>query len=145
MKILHSVHPEDFKKYDTGTIRDHFLLASLEQDNSANFIYTHYDRMVAGVVKPTSKGISLDTYENLRSEYFLERREIGIINVAGDGEVVVGEKSYSLQKLDCLYVGRGIKNVEFRSKSAGQPALFFVLSAPAHTSYPTTLMSSQSS
>lgn len=145
MKILHSVHPDDFRKYDTSAIRKYFLLQSLGQDNKGNFVYTHYDRMVAGIVKPAGENVSLDTYENLRSEYFLERREMGIINVSGDGEVVADGKNYSLQKLDCLYLGKGVKNVEFRSKNSQQPALFFVLSAPAHTGYPTTLMNHQSS
>jgi 4-deoxy-L-threo-5-hexosulose-uronate ketol-isomerase len=141
MKILQSVHPDDFRKYDTSTIRERFLLQGLRHNNKANFVYTHYDRMVAGI----GTSLSLDTYENLRSEYFLERREMGVINVADEGEIIVEGKNYSLQKLDCLYLEKGIKKVEFSSKDAQQPALFFILSAPAHTEYPTTLMSSQSS
>ena len=145
MKILHSVHPEDFKRFDTAAIRERFLLSNLKQDNTANFIYTHYDRMVAGVVKPAGQAIPLKTYDNLRSEYFLERREVGIINVSGDGEIIAEGKTHSLQKLDCLYIGKGIKTIEFRSKNAQDPAVFFVLSAPAHKDHPTTLMSSQNS
>lgn len=145
MKILHSVHPDDFRQYDTSAIREHFLLQGLSQDNKANFIYTHYDRMVAGIVKPTNEAVLLATYENLRSEYFLERREMGIINVAGDGEIIADDKHYSLRKLDCLYLGKTVKKVEFRSKNSQQPALFFVLSSPAHANHPTTLMNSQES
>ena len=145
MKILHSVHPEDFKKFDTAAIRDRFLLDGLKQDNTANFIYTHYDRMVAGVVKPAGDTIPLKTYDNLRSEYFLERREMGVINVGGDGEILVDGKMYPLQKLDCLYLGKGAKTVEFKSKGGHEPAVFFVLSAPAHKDYTTTLMNAQSS
>lgn len=144
MKILHSVHPGDFRKYDTTAIRQYFLLEN-EQDAKANFVYTHYDRMVAGVIRPGAGSVSLEPYENLKSAYFLERREIGIINVGGDGEVLADGTSYHLQKLDCLYLGRGVKTVEFRGKSAANPALFFTLSAPAHTGYPTTLMSHDSS
>ena len=145
MKILHSVHPEDFKKFDTATIRDRFLLDGLKQDNAANFIYTHYDRMVAGVVKPGGDAVPLKTDDNLRSEYFLERREMGVINVAGEGEIIVDGKTYPLQKLDCLYLGKGTKTVEFKSKNGNEPAVFFVLSAPAHKEYSTTLMNAQSS
>lgn len=145
MKILHSVHPDDFKKYHTSSIRERFLLENLEQDNQANFIYTHYDRMVAGVIKPAADSFSLATDENLKSEYFLERREIGIINVSGRGEVIADGETYPLDKLDCLYLGRGIQTVEFRSGSIQEPAVFFVLSAPAHKGYPSTLMNHQSS
>ena len=144
MKILHSVHPDDFKRYDTTAIRERFLLPGLGEDNRANFVYTHYDRMVAGIVTPASQPISLDNYDNLRSEYFLERREMGIINVGGEGEIKVDGKSFTLQKLDCLYLGKGVKRVEFTGKNAGQPPVLFVLSAPAHSSCPTTFMNSGS-
>jgi 4-deoxy-L-threo-5-hexosulose-uronate ketol-isomerase len=144
MKILHSVHPDDFRKYDTSAVRDHFLLQNLGQDNQSNFVYTHYDRMVVGIVKPVGQALVLDNYNNLRSDYFLERREMGIINVGGEGKIIVDGKSFSLQKLDCLYVGKGAKKVEFAATTAQQPAVFFVLSAPAHAVFPTTLMSSDS-
>ena len=145
MKILHSVHPEDFKRFDTAAIRERFLLTGLKQDNAANFIYTHYDRMVAGIVKPSAETIPLKSYDNLRSEFFLERREMGIINVGEAGEITADGKTHILQKLDCLYLGKGVKTVEFRSKTNQDPAVFFVLSAPAHTEHPTTLMNRQSS
>lgn len=142
MKILHSVHPEDFRKYDTATIRKYFLLDALGKDEQSNFVYTHYDRMVAGLVKPASAPFSLNTYDNLRSDFFLERREMGIINVGGDGEVYADGKSFSLKKLDCLYIGRGTREVTFKAVRSQLP-VFFILSAPAHHSYPTTLMTSQ--
>lgn len=144
MKILHSVHPEDFRKYDTSAIRKHFLLEQLGHDNQANFVYTHYDRMVAGIIKPAGQTITLDNHDNLRSEYFLERREMGIINVGGRGAIIADGENYSLEKLDCLYLGKGVKAVEFSSQDTTQPAVFFILSAPAHTSLPTTFMSANS-
>ncbi|MDB5134933.1 MAG: kduI, partial [Mucilaginibacter sp.] len=79
-------------------------------------------------------------YPNLRTDFFLERRETGIINVAGDGEITVDGQTYDLKKLDCLYIGKGARSVVFSSKSTEQPAVFYVLSAPAHHNYPTTLM-----
>jgi 4-deoxy-L-threo-5-hexosulose-uronate ketol-isomerase len=96
--------------------------------------------MIIGAIYPVSKNIELENYPNLRAEYFLERREIGIINVAGDGEVVVDGQTYTLKKLDCLYAGKGVKSITFNSKNAEQPAVFYILSAPAHVTYPTTLM-----
>jgi 4-deoxy-L-threo-5-hexosulose-uronate ketol-isomerase len=140
MKILHSAHPEDFKNYDTTRIRERFLLDGLAKDDDAQFVYTHYDRLVAGVIKPGSKAIKLGTYDNLKSEYFLERREMGIINVSGDGTVEADGKKFDLKKLDCLYLGKGVRDISFSSGGDGQ-AVFFILSNPAHTSYPTTFMS----
>jgi 4-deoxy-L-threo-5-hexosulose-uronate ketol-isomerase len=140
LKVLHSVHPEDFKSYQTDKIRERFLIDELVQSNQINLTYTHYDRMIIGVAHPIDGRLPLENYPNLRAEYFLERREIGIINVAGDGEVRADGKLYPLKKLDCLYIGKGVKEVIFSSIDAAQPAVFYLLSAPAHASYPTTLM-----
>ena len=140
MKILHSVHPDDFKSYQTALIRQRFLIDNLVATDKILCVYTHYDRMIVGAACPVYKRIELENYSNLRAEYFLERREIGIINVAGDGEVTVDGEIYELKKLDCLYVGKGIKSVSFSSKSSEQPAVFYILSAPAHVNYPTALM-----
>ena len=145
MNILHSVHPDDFKIYGTALIRQRFLLQDLKQDDQANFVYTHYDRMVAGVVKPFSKTISLGNYNSLKSDYFLERREMGIINVGGEGKINADDKNYSLKKLDCLYLGRGVKNVDFSSNKSEQPAVFFILSNPAHANHPASLMTHEAS
>jgi 4-deoxy-L-threo-5-hexosulose-uronate ketol-isomerase len=140
LKVLQSVHPEDFKTYQTEKIRERFLMDKLVQPNQINLVYTHYDRMVIGAANPTTEKIALPNYPNLRAEYFLERREIGIINVAGDGEVTADGQTYAVNKLDCLYIGKGVKEVSFSSKDAAQPAVFYILSAPAHATYPTTRM-----
>ena len=145
MDILHSVHPSDFRNYNTDLIRENFLLADLKQDGQANFVYTHYDRMIAGVVKPAAKSITLAKYEDLKSEFFLERREMGIINVGGKGGVTADGQHYELSKLDCLYLGKGIRKVEFSSSKGGEFAVFFILSNPAHTSYAATLMKHEDS
>ena len=145
MRILHSVHPDDFRNYDTEKIRERFLLSDLKQNGHASFVYTHYDRMVAGLIKPDGKAISLDTDNALKSDYFLERREIGIINVGGEGKINADGKSYTINKLDCLYIGRGVKKVDFSSAKADAPPIFFILSNPAHSTYPTTLMKHEES
>lgn len=134
------MHPEDFKRYDTSTIRERFLVDKIIQPDKLVNVYTHYDRMIVGGANPVQQTLSLENYPNLRASYFLERREIGIINVAGDGEVTVDGKTFAVNKLDCLYVGKGSKDVTFRSKNPAAPAVFFLLSAPAHTTYPTTLL-----
>ena len=140
MKILHSVHPEDFKQYDTALIRDRFLIADAVEKDVVNCVYTHYDRMIVGMANPVTKALFLENYPNLRADYFLERREIGIINVAGPGTVTADGKTHDLNKFDCLYIGKGVRDVFFASKSPDEPAVFYLLSAPAHASFPTTLM-----
>ena len=140
MKILHAVHPEDFKNYDTALVRERFLLDEIAQTEGANFVYTHYDRMVVGAVVSSGRKVELGNYDNLKSNYFLERREMGIINVGGQGTVIADEKEFVLNKLDCLYLGRGTQQVSFRAASVDQPAVFFVLSVPAHATYPSVLM-----
>ncbi len=140
MKVLHSVNPNDFKTYGTSLIRDRFLIDKIVLHDTINCVYTHYDRMIVGAANPVSKQLSLENYPNLRADYFLERREIGIINVAGDGVVIADGKKYELKKFDCLYVGKGVKEVSFTSNLTTNPAVFYLLSAPAHTAYPTTFM-----
>jgi len=140
LKVIHSVHPEDFKSYQTAQIRERFLIDHLVQTDKLNCTYTHYDRMIVGAAHPVAQTIELENYPNLRAEFFLERREIGIINVAGDGVVTADGKSFEVNKLDCLYIGKGTKSVTFASKNSAEPAVFYLLSAPAHAVYPTTLM-----
>ncbi|WDF56732.1 5-dehydro-4-deoxy-D-glucuronate isomerase [Mucilaginibacter sp. KACC 22063] len=140
MKVLHSVHPADFKSYQTEQIRERFLIDGLAQANQVNCVYTHYDRMIVGLAQPVNQELQLPTYPNLRSGYFLERRELGIINVAGDGEVVADGQTYELKKLDCLYIGKGTKSVTFKAKDVQNPPVFYLLSTPAHMTYPTALM-----
>jgi 4-deoxy-L-threo-5-hexosulose-uronate ketol-isomerase len=140
LKIIHAVHFEDFKRYNTQQTRDNFLLSELEKKDTIKLVYTHYDRMIAGLAKPVSKTLTLPAYDNLKNDYFLERRELGIINVGGEGTVTVDKKIYKLGKEDCLYVGKGAKNVSFKSSKPAKPALFYLLSAPAHQTYPTTFM-----
>lgn len=140
MKIIHSVHPNDFKSYQTGLIRDRFLIDQIVNPDQITCVYTHYDRMIVGAAVPVNKTLELENYPNLRANYFLERREIGIINVAGDGEITTDGVTHTLKKLDCLYVGKGVKSVSFSSKNTEQPAVFYILSAPAHVNYPSALM-----
>ncbi len=125
----------------TEELRSNFLIPSLMQADTLNLVYSHYDRMIIGGVMPVNKTVTLPTYESLKAKYFLERRELGIINVGGDGEVkVINGKAFDLHKLDCLYVGKGNEKVSFKSKKKNNPAKFYLLSAPAHHVYPVRLM-----
>jgi len=140
MKQVYAVHPDDYKSYNTEAIRKNFLLESLFENGKINFVYTHYDRMIVGGAMPTEKEIELPNFPILRADYFLERREMGIINVGGDGVVTVDGAKFALSKLDCVYIGKGTQKVSFASANANQPAVFYILSAPAHTKYPTKLL-----
>ena len=140
MKVLHSVHPHDFKTYPTALVRERFLIDKQVQADQVNCTYTHYDRMIVGFANPINKTLELPNYPNLRADYFLERREIGIINVAGDGTITADGNVYELKKMDCLYIGKGTKSIIFSSNDASAPAVFYLLSAPAHLWHPTTLL-----
>jgi len=145
MKQVYAVHPDDYKLYTTERIRENFLLDSLFEKGKINFVYTHYDRMIVGGAIPLDSGLELPNFDILRADYFLERRELGVINVAGDAVVTVDGEKFTLSKLDCLYVGKGTKKISFVSSNASQPAVLYILSAPAHTNYPTRLLQKKDS
>jgi 4-deoxy-L-threo-5-hexosulose-uronate ketol-isomerase len=140
MPIVHAVHPSQYSSFTTSDLRNLFLLPNLKQTDTFNLTYTHYDRLIAGTVIPVSGSINLPTYYNLKSNFFLERRELGIINVGGVGTVTVDGVDYTVEKLDCVYAGMGCKEVSFKSNDATNTALFYLLSAPAHAVHATRLM-----
>lgn len=140
MKIIHQVHPEDFVNYNTEKIRDKFLVENLVVEDRIECVYTHYDRMIIGAATPVTESLQLKTYNQLKSENFLDRREIGILNIAGNGQITVDGETYDMEKLDCLYIGKGKKQVIFSSRDKVTPAKFIFFSCPAHMEYPTQLM-----
>lgn len=129
--------PQAVKKYDTQELRDEFLIPDLMQPGSIKFVYTHYDRYMAGGAVPTSEALTLETIDPLKSENFLDRRELGVINAGGTGTIIADGKNYKMLHKDALYLGKGVKEVVFKSDDAKNPAKFYMNSAPAHTSYPT--------
>lgn len=138
MSIRFAISQNETKQFDTEQLRDNFLVSPLMQDDTIQLVYTHYDRVIIGGVKPVSKSVGLPNHPELRADYFLERRELGIINVGGAGKVKLDGQSFELNKLDCVYAGKGTKEVSFFSDNAGDPAIFYLLSAPAHATYPNT-------
>ena len=140
MKIIHQVHPEDFIRYTTQQIREKFLLQNLVIPGNIECVYTHYDRMVIGAATPAGAALKLESFEQLKSDHFLARREIGIVNIAGPGNITVDGERFDLQKLDCLYIGKGKKDVVFNSNKATEGAKFIFFSCPAHHEYPVQLM-----
>ena len=141
MKIIHQVHPEDFVKYNTQQIREKFLLDKLVEPNAINCVYTHYDRMIVGAAVPSTASLALGTYDALRSDNFLDRREIGVINIGSTGSITVDGEKFTLDKLDCLYIGKGKKAIVFNGSDATKtPAKFIFFSCPAHVAHPAQLM-----
>ncbi|RYE40555.1 MAG: 5-dehydro-4-deoxy-D-glucuronate isomerase, partial [Sphingobacteriales bacterium] len=140
MKQRYAQGPKEVAALNTAELRDNFLIEDLMQPDQFNFTYSHYDRAIIGSVSPVNETLELPNYENLRSDYFLERREIGMINVGGDAEVTVDGTTFAVSKLDAVYAGKGVKSLTFKSLSADNPAKFFLYSVPAHQAYPTRLM-----
>ncbi|WP_353196749.1 5-dehydro-4-deoxy-D-glucuronate isomerase [Parapedobacter defluvii] len=132
----YAIGPHETKALDTKALRDNFLIENVFADDTIQLVYTHYDRYLAGGAKPVGKPLPLETIDALKASYFLERRELGIINVGGAGKVSVDGEVYELGFKEALYVGRGHRDVVFYSDDAGRPAKFYLNSAPAHRAYP---------
>ncbi|QTM99165.1 5-dehydro-4-deoxy-D-glucuronate isomerase [Sediminibacillus dalangtanensis] len=138
MEIRYATNPTDLKQYDTERIRKEFLVENLFKTGELNLVYSHYDRLITGGAVPVKEALKLEAGDLLKTEYFLERREVGIINIAeGAGIVTVDGEKYELNKRDCVYVGLGHENVSFASKDSSKPARFYIVSATAHKQYPT--------
>jgi 4-deoxy-L-threo-5-hexosulose-uronate ketol-isomerase len=133
LQIRHATHPEQLPGFDTAALRRHYLVDDLFVPGAITAMLTHHDRIVLAGVRPANGPLTLETYPELRSEYFLERREAGIVNVGGPGTVTADGTKYELTTGACLYVGRGVREVVFE----GPDAAFYVFSAPAHTAFPT--------
>jgi len=136
----YAVHPQDFMKYDTRRIRDEFLVDNVMEADKINLVYSFYDRMMIGGAVPVDTPLTLETVDQLKSEYFLERRELGMINVGGTGRVTTENGTFVLQYKEALYLGRGTQQVVFESVDPLQPARFYLNSAPAHLVYPSRLV-----
>lgn len=129
-------HPDAVKQYDTAQLRKEFLIKDLFGNGKINLVYSHYDRFITGGAMPMGTDLVLETIEPLKASYFLERRELGIINIGGPGTVAVDGKLYELSHKEALYVGQGNNKVIFSSRSKDDPAKFYLNSTPAHKSYP---------
>lgn len=143
MQVRFQHSPKEVSEMKTDELRSAFLITELMQNDAIQLIYSHYDRMIIGGAKPVHQKLFLDADKELRANYFLERREAGIINIGGEGRITAGDHVYNLKKLDCLYIGKGITKVWFESTNANQPAVFYLLSAPAHANYPVQFYNKQ--
>lgn len=139
MDMRYPVHQEQVKRMTTDELRANFHVGSLFQADTLQLVYSHIDRVIIGGAMPTAGAVALAANKHdLAADYFLERREVGIINIGGEGTVSADGELFSLAKRDALYVGRGAREVSFSSADSGTPAQFYLFSAPAHMTYPTT-------
>jgi 4-deoxy-L-threo-5-hexosulose-uronate ketol-isomerase len=128
----------EYPKLGTDELRDAFLVDSLFQAGRVDFVYSDADRAIIGSAVPTSAPLKMAADAELRAAYFCERRELGVLNIGSSGSVEVDGQRFDLAKLDCLYVGRGSRDITFSSRDAASPAAFYLLSYPAHSTFPTT-------
>jgi len=137
-EVRYATNPKDFKNYDTSRIRNDFLVKDLMVAGQMKMVYSHYDRFIVGGAVPAGDPLLLETIDPLKAEFFLQRREIGIINVGGKGTVIVDGKVYKLAKKEAIYIGLGNKEVLFVSENKNDPAHFYFNSALAHKEFTVT-------
>lgn len=144
MDIRYSVNQRDFKRYTTEEVRGEFLIENLYKKDEVVAVYSHVDRMVTLGCMPVNEAVSIskgiDVWANFGTDYFLERREIGIFNIGGAGKIKADGEVFEMGYKDCLYITKGTKEVTFESNSPENPAKYYMVSAPAHTSYKTTFI-----
>jgi 4-deoxy-L-threo-5-hexosulose-uronate ketol-isomerase len=141
MEVRYSPDPIRFERMTTQETRHHFLIESLFKPGTIEMIYIDIDRVIAGSAVPTVNPLSLSSAAELRAEFFCQRRELGILNIGQPGKVTVDGKRYSLVNRDGLYIGRDSKEITFESDDTKNPAMFYLVSYPAHATYPTTHIS----
>ncbi|MDR0929562.1 MAG: 5-dehydro-4-deoxy-D-glucuronate isomerase, partial [Oscillospiraceae bacterium] len=136
LDIRYASHPEDAKHYTTDKLRAEHLIEQIFAPDEALLTYSYYDRIIAGGIMPVSQAVELAGGKEIASDYFLQRRELGAINVGGAGKVTVDGETYAMAPRDGLYVGMGAKAIAFESDDPANPAKFYINSATAHKTYP---------
>ncbi len=141
MDIRYAVHPEQMKTLGTQKIREQFLVENLFARDRLNMVYSHIDRIIVGGISPVKGAVDLKVTKELGVDFFLQRREMGVINIGAAGVVSIDGKRYKLGNRECLYIGMGAKKVSFASADRSGPAKFYFNSAPAHAAYPIVKLS----
>ena len=139
MELRTAVSPKDVKHYTTERLREEFLIRNLFVQGEMHMVYSHMDRIITGGAVP-AEPIPLSVGEELRAEYFLERREMGVINIGGPGRVLADGRTFDVAYKEGMYLGMGVKDIVFESKDMENPAKFYMNSTPAHRNYPTVLI-----
>jgi len=136
LELRYASHPQDFKAYDTNKIRKEFLIENVFVADDISLVYSMYDRYIVGGAMPVKSELSLESADHLKASYFLERREMGMINVGGEALIKTAEETYQLGYKEALYLGKEVKDVVFKSADPANPAKLYINSAPAHHKYP---------
>lgn len=140
MELRTAASPKDVKHYTTQRLREEFLIQNLFVPDEIKLVYSHIDRIITGAATPASKTLELTAGDELRAEYFLQRREMGVINIGGAGTIIIDGKQYEVGFKEGMYIGMGARDISFESKDGSDPAKFYINSAPAHKSCPTVLI-----
>lgn len=140
MEVRTAASPKDVKYYDTERLREEFLIPEIFKADEITMVYSHVDRIITGGAMPVKGEIKLDAADELRAEYFLERREMGVINIGGDGIISVGGRRINVAHREAMYIGMGTKEISFASVDGKNPAKFYINSTPAHKTYPTVVI-----
>ena len=140
MEVRPGANPVDVKTYDTDRLRHDFLIQDLFVADQIKTVYSQIDRIIVGAATPAKNTLTLEAGAELRAQYFLERREMGIINIGGSGTVTVDGKDYKFKYKDGMYICMGAKEIKFASDDSSNPAKFYFNSAPAHKTYPTVFI-----
>ena len=141
MKTRYATHPEYSKTFDTAKLRQHYLIENLFEKGKSNYTYSHIDRVIVGGIVPLGQPLPLASGDEISAPYFFERREGGVINIGGNGAVILDKEKIELNNKDALYIGRGAKEVIFESEDENNPAVFYLNSCPAHKSFKSTKIS----
>ena len=137
MNNRYANHPNDSKNYDTNQLREHYMVEEIFIDDKIELTYSHVDRIIFGGIKPVNESLKLEAGKSMGVDYFLERREMGVINVGGEGIVSIDGEEFTLNNKDGLYIGKGNKDIIFKSLNSENPAKFYINSVPAHKEYKT--------
>ena len=140
MELRTAASPRDVKHYTTERLREEFLIDDLFQPDVIKLVYSHIDRIITGSAVPVKETLKLTAGDELRAQYFCERRELGVINIGGAGVITIDGKEYNVAHKEGMYIGMGSKDISFASENADAPAKFYLNSAPAHMTYPTVLI-----
>lgn len=140
MELRTAASPKDVKHYDTARLREEFLIDDLFAADEIKLVYSHIDRIITGSAVPVKAPLTLESGAELHTAHFLDRREMGVINIGGEGIIAVNGERYTLRNRDAMYIGMGVEAVRFESADPANPAKFYLNSAPAHRAYPTVLI-----
>lgn len=140
MELRTAASPRDVKHYDTDRLREEFLIQRVFRPGEIYLVYSHIDRIITGSATPLAEKLVLTAGDELRADYFLQRRELGVINIGGDGKITVDGKTYNVAHRQGMYIGMGNKDIAFESDDPANPAKFYLNSAPAHMTYPTVVI-----